>query len=280
MSAERLLSALSQDAKSSGFQSSISAIRDKKSRNAQSIDFAKAVDFMKQVIPRYLADETPGPGDRYGFMHGPLGKRRARKLEKYLNAIPADTDHNIELLSLFLAVFGEPTYFPRIRRSSKLASMIADQWITGDRTNTMSLESNSQIVRDLSSKVFSGQLFDKVLSNSENDDVYEIISFNATKGVRDFLQRFINHLMPTEKAATQTLAENFRRILENSSEEISLEIIPVIANLRPPMFIAASFSSSSASHFKKPPESRSLAGIPKQPEAAETGEQHIGKKLG
>lgn len=115
------------------------------------MNFAIATDLALKAIRQYKTGLSNGEiGDRYGQYHGERGQNRARHLEGYLTMLQKNSDcsgsvenFQANLLSLFLAIFyikpdntgffslfSKP--FKNIGRSSKLASLIADQWIEGN----------------------------------------------------------------------------------------------------------------------------------------------------
>jgi len=197
-------------------------INEKQGQKQPTMNFALAKVGAIDAITGYLAGQYTVVGDRGGQFHGgEMGKRRARKLQKYLQAIPDSLENDKIFFALFLALFGENTFFSQFGRSSMLAGMIADQWILGAR------EFGAVKINTLKSAVFSNAAIQLAL---ESGDTTRVVSerrgyFDKTAGVRVIFSYMLKQLSPHERANVNARSEKLKKILKNDSEEINLSII-------------------------------------------------------
>jgi len=172
------------------------------------INFEEARVLALQGISDYINRADLGTGDRYGQYHGAMGRARAKHLQRYLTSLAGDPDKkDANLLALFLAVFTNTppqtsnrffsffSYpFRNIGRSSKLASLIADRWISGNITYGV----NDNNPGSVTSTVFSRNMLNRVVRNLKNfrsaaiNEFPGFSSLDQTKAVRRILKAVLN----------------------------------------------------------------------------------------
>lgn len=173
-------------------------------------------------IARY-PNNTVSEGDRDGIYHGSTGTTRADKAQRYLNAQP---NNHAVTFAVLLAIFGKPgnSFFDWTPgRSSRLAGLIADELINGERhTDTANTYTNT-----LASEVFAR---DALLNTDDyrtarvgGGEGYAMSYFDKTKSVRILLQQALQEIEPL-KFRTQILAmsKKMRQKLDNEGEKINL----------------------------------------------------------
>lgn len=188
----------------------------------------QAIALALQGIDNYIGGRYIFGGNRLGQWHGAAGKRRARKLKKILTELPVDLRSTETILAIFGALFGEPTFFPQLGRSSLLACHIADKWITGSRHITTG---DTEFQDNLASRVFSSEILDQL--KKKHDSYTSIVhgemggstDFDATKAVRVLYQSYLKLLNPNDKFFVTKLSSLIKNILNSSSEDIQLEKI-------------------------------------------------------
>jgi len=183
------------------------------------------------AINKYLSGIT-GPGDRYGQYHGSMGISRARKMKSLLESSDVKS-HTATVIGVLYAVFGEPNaggFFGfQLGRSSRLASLIADELITGEEYHS-AYHGNQN---PLTSNVFSPAFLEQARSNDDNyrvvpNDQASYSYFDKTKAVRELLNQALSEtkgLMPIIKDFAKKLKKFFETV---SEEKISYSIFPRI----------------------------------------------------
>ncbi|MBS0351412.1 MAG: hypothetical protein JSR33_09565 [Proteobacteria bacterium] len=183
-----------------------------------------AIKLALVAIGHYLSKQKSSHQND-GFYHGKLGRLRAQKLGLALNNDKIISDE-ATLLALFLSIFGKPhkkyliVHSFEFTRSSRLASLIAEQWITGElcsgRVNIATTKSN----------VFSQWLLNKskrhgdnwwVESDGEHADL-NVSHFMEAQAVRFILQCIIKIEYRYEQHFIERQAKEFKSVLDNSQE--------------------------------------------------------------
>lgn len=230
------------------------------------MDFEQAKQLALQAIENYLNGGSV-TGDRDGYWHGQVGKDRAQHLQVYLTALtPSTLGKEEALLALFLAVFGEPSsgYFNIFSsRSSRLAGLIADKWITGKRTYAWYIE-NPGTVR---STVFSETALNQAVSNNKNDtwvpNEYAPYSyFDHTKATRFLLDKVLNsaQFQPRKPAILKfTKQLRIQLELDQSTFWLAMTILPQ-SKVRDQAFIeGATIGAFLGDQQKQTPQSSSTS---------------------
>lgn len=191
-------------------------------------DFARAKSLALIAADKYLSGGQI-MGDRDGFWHGKTGKHRVLKLKQYLQIV--DAKNHLILVALFLAVFKT--------RSSRLAELITEEWVKGEN-------------RDYTSEVFSTEaLF--TIGAPEAEPVTYIENFDNSsalfkKAVKTLLKAAAEQPeFKKDSAKMQTLVKSLKRVLDDGSLRINLQILPPtpgMANLYTSAAMVGAFSTT------------------------------------
>lgn len=192
------------------------------------MNFELARKLAIRSIDRYL-DGQIVIGDRDGFYHGVTGLNRARHAKIYLVHLERPSaNKNAGILAILLAIFGlPPTGFFRIPwgQSSRLAGLIGDAWISGERR----YGTGADIETPITSHVFASHALDQVVAQHESDTYaanyrgqMSFAYFDRTKGTRSLLQMILNS--PEFLTKKDLILKSFHRLkthLELSATEFN-----------------------------------------------------------
>jgi len=210
-------------------------LRQHESSEEKIMNFEQARQLAIQGINDYFMGQG-SIGDRYGQWHGKKGKNRAEHLREYLISLSKPTSNkDASLLAVFLAVFGPPTtdrFFEMVPgRSSKLASLIADNWIRGDITYAHYIDDPGSVT----SIVFSQESLNQVVNNSQNNrsvpaEYAGYSYFDHTKASRELLNMVLNS--PTFQSCKNQIIKSAFRLsthleIDNSKFWVALSLLPL-----------------------------------------------------
>jgi hypothetical protein len=186
------------------------------------LDLAK--ELAKKAIKNYQlnpeGEKKKVDGLRYGQRHGKLGLLRAQKLQEALNKIQDEAG----LMAVFLAIFGNLNegWLQSLNRSNALASLIADQWITGQSYFSLDYWGYESKEKDLiNSTVFP-------LQSAEIRKPFDKTCFCSLGGMfqyhdkTDSVRYCLNEIIekkysPDEQRFIRKQAQQFRSVLQNTS---------------------------------------------------------------
>lgn len=193
-------------------------------RKPDDIDFKKAKLLTLRATQEYLnTNSKDAGGDRYGQYHGKSGVRRANHVIQCLTFI--SSDNKPAILAVLLAVFGKPSeglFGISIGRSSALASMIADAFITGDSEQGMMHQ-----IESIGSPIFSVhsiQAVDNIdVRRTVPGDMASFTYLDKTMVVRVLLQDILNSpAFAEEKTKIEYFVKKLNSVLTSSAPIINL----------------------------------------------------------
>lgn len=212
-------------------------MQERKQDNTPLIDFKKAKAFMLKGAQTYLCSEYKGAysGDRYGAYHGKSGINRANHLIECLQVIKHD--NKLAILTALLAIFGNPNtgFFDiSIGRSNALASMIADLFLTGSKTEKFYFNTQTD---SIASEIFSSSSLEKAKYNPKAVRTVNVKLGSYTYLDKTIMVRFLLHdiLNSPEfikhKAMIHSLAKKLGSALTISTPLTNLNIFNGLSNM-------------------------------------------------
>ncbi len=187
------------------------------------IDLQAAKVLALKGIENYQKGESAEFGERNGICHGETGRNRAQRLKETLLA--ANT--NEKILAALLAVFTiEPkpscffsNPFRNVGRSSKLAGLIADQFMTGGYRFDASILSRNTFSKPIKSTVFSDDVRLEAIKSKKSyvesgSGISFLKYFDKTKAVRHLLNEALNNEFQANKTSIIKSASELRTAFE------------------------------------------------------------------